>query len=183
VWIRWWRCGPIDAFRTPLSAVRRNGCAPSAVSRRLLRDFDPRRRRSVDGWRTPLIQISVVRDFRQLRVWQHAHRLTLAVSQATAGFPKDETYGLRSQIRRAASSIGANPAEASGRHPDLDQARFCHIAMGSACELEYHLLRAHDHGLVDASTWDQLWPALEGVKRMLTMFIKKLTADSRRRSA
>lgn len=124
-----------------------------------------------------------MRDFRSLRVWQHAHALTLAVYQATMSFPKDELYGLRSQIRRAASSVGANLAEASGRHHDADQGRFCQIAMGSACELEYHLVLAHDLRLIDDETWTKLSPAVESVKNMLTMFIRKLTADSRRRKA
>ena len=124
-----------------------------------------------------------MRDFRQLRVWQQAHTLTVAVYQATGRFPKDELYGLRSQIRRASSSIGANLAEASGRHHDADQARLCQIAMGSACELEYHLLLARDLHFLDDATWTRLNATLESVKRMLTMFIRKLTADSRQPTA
>src|SRR6185503_3496636 len=158
------------------SANRQPRSKPSAVGRRLRHDFDTRRQRSADGWGQSVPQICAMRDFRQLRVWQHAHRLTLTVYKATAGFPREETYGLRSQIRRAASSIGANLAEASGRYHDLDQARFCQIAMGSACELEYHLLLAHDLKLLDEQTCGQLSPELESVKRMLTVFIHSMTA-------
>lgn len=124
-----------------------------------------------------------MRDFRKLRVWQSSHALTIAIYRATAGFPKDETYGLRSQIRRAASSIGANLAEASGRQHDPDQVRLCRIAMGSACELENHLLLAQDLKFIDQATCERLISSLEGVKRMLTVFIQSLTAEGRRPTA
>jgi four helix bundle protein len=120
-----------------------------------------------------------MRDFRRLQVWQYAHRLTLGVYQHTARFPKDEIYGLRSQIRRGASSIAANLAEASGRRTDRDQARFVDIAMGSACELEYHLLLARDLHFIADGACTQLLPILESVKRMLTIFARRLRADSR----
>ena len=81
-----------------------------------------------------------VKDFHELKVWQKAHQLTLAVYQTTAGFPREELYGLTSQLRRASSSVGANLAEGCGRNGDAEFARFCSIAMGSASELEYHLL-------------------------------------------
>jgi four helix bundle protein len=83
-----------------------------------------------------------MQDFRKLRVWQRAHELTLSLYRATATFPAAERFGLTSQIRRASSSIGANLAEGCGRIGDAEFARFCSIGMGSACELEYHLLLA-----------------------------------------
>jgi four helix bundle protein len=92
-----------------------------------------------------------VQDFRELRVWQKAHQLTLTVYRMTSDFPRSEMYGLTSQIRRAASSIGANLAEGCGRTGDAEFARFRSIAMGSASELDYHLLldlkflRPEDH--------------------------------------
>ncbi|MHB2017325.1 MAG: four helix bundle protein [Candidatus Xenobia bacterium] len=73
-----------------------------------------------------------MRDFRSLKVWQKSHQLTLAVYSATKGFPKDELYGLTSQVRRAAASIAANIAEGCRRNGSAELARFCHIAMGSA---------------------------------------------------
>jgi four helix bundle protein len=79
-----------------------------------------------------------MKDFRTLTVWQKAHQLTLAVYKATRGFPKEEMYGLTSQVRRASSSIPANIAEGCGRDGDAELARFFQIAMGSASELEYH---------------------------------------------
>ena len=86
------------------------------------------------------IQGRGVKDFHGLKVWQKAHQLTLAVYQITTTFPREELYGLTSQLRRCSSSIPANLAQGCGRNGDPEFARFCSIAMGSASELEYHLL-------------------------------------------
>jgi four helix bundle protein len=85
-----------------------------------------------------------MRDFRELKVWHKAHQLTLAVYSATKTFPRDELYGLTSQIRRAAVSIGANIAEGAGKNSPAEFGRFLQIALGSASELEYHLLLSGD---------------------------------------
>jgi four helix bundle protein len=119
-----------------------------------------------------------MRDFRELKVWQKAHQLTLAVYKATATFPRDELYGLTSQIRRACASIPANIAEGCGRSGDAELARFLQIALGSASELEYHLLLAHDLALLSDSEYEHLAGETTEVKRMLASFIQKLTADS-----
>jgi four helix bundle protein len=83
-------------------------------------------------------------NFKKLKVWSKAHELTLLIYQRTRSFPKDEMYGLTSQIRRASASIGANIAEGCGRRSDPEMRRFIQIARGSASELEYHLLLAND---------------------------------------
>jgi four helix bundle protein len=80
-----------------------------------------------------------MRDFHALKVWQKAHWLTLRVYNATKRFPKDELYGLTSQVRRSATSIPTNVAEGCGRSGEAELARFLNIAMGSASELEYQL--------------------------------------------
>ena len=85
-----------------------------------------------------------VKDFKQLKVWSKAHEATLFLYRVTQQFPKEELFGLTSQIRRAASSMGANIAEGCGRRSDKELARFLGIARGSAVELEYHLLLARD---------------------------------------
>jgi four helix bundle protein len=72
------------------------------------------------------------KDFHELKVWQKAHQLTLAIHEVTAAFPREELYGLTTQIRRSCSSIPANLAEGRGRYGDAEFARFCCIAMGSA---------------------------------------------------
>jgi len=114
-----------------------------------------------------------MRDFRKLAVWQKAHLLTLRIYAASAGFPRDEIYGLTSQLRRSASSIPANIAEGCGRRGDAELARFLDIAMGSASELEYHLYLAHELGYL---TNDDEAVSLETieVKRMLTGFGQRL---------
>lgn len=118
-----------------------------------------------------------MRDFRGLKVWEKAHHLTLAVYEATATFPRDELYGLTSQIRRSCVSIPANIAEGCGRDGDVELARFLQISMGSASELEYHLLLASDLDLLKASDYDRLRSETIEVKRMLTSFIQKLRAE------
>ena len=118
-----------------------------------------------------------MKDFRQLRVWEKAHHLTLAVYKATAAFPRAELYGLTSQTRRACVSIPANIAGGCGRSGDAELARFLQIAMGSASELEYHLLLARDLNLLNSSDYEHLANGVTEVKRMLTSFIQKLRAD------
>jgi four helix bundle protein len=119
-----------------------------------------------------------MRPFRELKVWQKAHQLTLDVYRATTGFPREELYGLTSQIRRACVSVPANIAEGCGRSSSAEFARFLHIAMGSASELEYHLLLAHDLGLLTATDYAPLVDEVTEIKRMLTSLSKKLKADS-----
>lgn len=118
-----------------------------------------------------------MRNFRELKVWEKAHQLTLAVYKATKTFPKDELYGLTSQIRRSCSSIPANIAEGCGRKREAEFARFLQIAMGSASELEYHLLLAHDLTFLNIEDYEPLREEVIKVKRMLTSLIQKLSAD------
>ena len=72
-----------------------------------------------------------MKDVRQLQVWQKGHQLTLAVYRITTTFPREELYGVTSQLGRSASSVSANLAEGCGRNGDAEFARFCSIAMGS----------------------------------------------------
>lgn len=118
-----------------------------------------------------------MKDFRELKVWQKSHQLALKVYQATATFPRDELYGLTSQIRRSCASIPANIAEGCGRGGEAELARFLQVAMGSASELEYHLLLACDLNILNGSESEQLTNEVIEVKRMLSSFIQKLKAD------
>ncbi len=86
------------------------------------------------------------RTFRDLIVWQKAHQFVLAVYPFTAGFPRQETYGLSMQLRRAAVSIPANIAEGFRRRGKPDKARFMNIAEGSIEECRYYLILAQDLG-------------------------------------
>ena len=118
-----------------------------------------------------------MKDFRQLKVWEKAHQLALNVYKETKGFPKEELYGLTSQIRRASMSIPTNIAEGCGRNTDADFARFLQIAMGSASETEYQLLLAHDLEFLTNEQYQKLNADVTEVKRMLTSFIQTLRAD------
>lgn len=85
-----------------------------------------------------------MRDFRKLKVWEKAHELALETYRITAKFPREELYGVTSQLRRACISIPANIAEGCGREGEAELRRFLRIGLGSANELEYHLLLAKD---------------------------------------
>ncbi len=115
-----------------------------------------------------------MRDYKTLTVWQKAHQLVLAVYRATAQLPKEELYGLTSQIRRAAASIPANIAEGCGRYTDADFARFVQIALGSANEVEYHLLLAYDLGFIKDDIHQNLSKDADEIRRMLIGLIQKL---------
>ncbi len=115
-----------------------------------------------------------MRDFRELKVWEKAHQLALAIYRVTSKFPKDELYSLTSQMRRASASIPTNIAEGCGRDGQTELARFCQIAMGSASELEYQLLLARDLGFLNDSGYPELAASVTEVKRMLTAFIQRL---------
>ena len=119
-----------------------------------------------------------MQDFRNLRVWEKAHALTLDVYRFTRCFPRDEIYGLTSQMRRASTSIGANIAEGCCRKGDSEMGRFLYIAMGSGSELEYHLLLARDLQLLKSEEYKRLSTEVTEVKRMLAALIHKLRADS-----
>src|ERR687893_2791702 len=113
-------------------------------------------------------------DYRNLRVWERAHRLTLEVYEATRTFPKEERYRLTTQLRRAAASVPANIAEGCGRNGDAELARFLTIARGSASELDYLLLLAHDLGYLKPPPYEQLAEDVYGISRMLTNFVDRL---------
>jgi four helix bundle protein len=119
-----------------------------------------------------------VQDFRNLKVWQKAHAVTLATYTATENFPTTERYGLTSQMRRASASIAANIAEGCGRSSDADFARFLHHAMGSASELEYFFLLAADLKHLQFAEHDRLTADTQEIKRMLASLIAKLKAES-----
>lgn len=115
-----------------------------------------------------------VRPFQELIVWRKSHLLVLALYDATRKFPVDERFALTTQIRRAASSVPANIAEGSARSSVLEFNHFLSIALGSATELEYHLLLARDLGYIEASDHERLDSKLAEVKRMLAGFQRRL---------
>jgi four helix bundle protein len=119
-----------------------------------------------------------MQDFRNLKVWEKAHALTLDIYKATKCFPREEMYGLTSQMRRASVSIAANIAEGTCRNGDTEFARFLQMAAGSASEVEYHLLLATDLELLKSPDCERLSDEVVEVKRMLASLMQKLRADS-----
>jgi four helix bundle protein len=119
-----------------------------------------------------------MQDFRQLKVWQRAHALTLELYDETKGFPPDERFGLTSQIRRGSSSIGANIAEGCGVNSRLHFARYLQLASGSTSELA-HLILAKDLGYIEAKRFQAFAVRADEVHKMLAAFIAKLKSASR----
>ncbi len=119
-----------------------------------------------------------MRDFRQIKVWEKAHRLTLEIYKTTSCFPREELYGLTTQLRRTSASIPANIAEGFGRGGNVELARFLQIGMGSAYEVEYHALLAKDLGFIRTEAYDQLETQIVEVKRMLAALLVKVRSGS-----
>ena len=118
-----------------------------------------------------------MKNFRDLIVWQKAHSLTLACYKVTGGFPKQEMYGLSSQMRRCAASVAANLAEGCGKRGNGEFQRYLNISAGSASELEYHFLLARDLHLVDEGEYKELNNSVTEIKRMLASLIRKVDTE------
>jgi four helix bundle protein len=115
-----------------------------------------------------------VKNYKELVVWRKAHAMTIAIYAITREFPREELYGLTSQLRRSAASIGANIAEGSGRRSINEICRFLQIARGSASEAEYHILLARDLKYLEEEEFRQLSRQADEVQRMLTALIQSL---------
>lgn len=113
-------------------------------------------------------------DFKQLRATALARQLVVRTYQATAGFPSAERFGLTSQMRRAAVSIGANIAEGAGRNTDRELAHFLRLARGSAHELEFQVLAARDLDLLEEKDAADLQGQIDQLSRMLQRLIRYL---------
>ena len=119
---------------------------------------------------------SAARTFRDLLVWRKAHEFVLAVYAFTAGFPKQETYGLSLQMRRVAVSIPANIAEGFRRRGKADKARFMNVVEGSVEESRYFLILAQDLGYGNAGPITAL---LEELSKLLNAYASAiLSSDS-----
>ena len=118
-----------------------------------------------------------MQDFRNLKVWEKAHALTLDVYRETRSFPSDERFGLTSQLRRSCSSTPSNLAEGCARAGDVEFARFVNIALGSASEADYQLLLSRDLNYLNESTYGKLYDQISEVKRMLNSFERSLRGN------
>ena len=117
-----------------------------------------------------------MRNLRTLTVWQKSHTLTLLIYKVSKAFPKEELYGLTSQIRRSAISLPSNISEGCGRLSDKELSHFLVIANGSANELEYQLLLAKDLEYISLPIYESIYNQLIEIKKMLNAFIKKLNS-------
>jgi len=112
-----------------------------------------------------------VKDFREILVWPRSHAFTVEIYRLSAKFPKEETFGLTSQMRRAASSIPANISEGCGRDGDPELKRFM-----TTCELDYFILLASELGYIQPLDRGRLSGEILEIRRMLGGFIQKLKA-------
>ena len=120
------------------------------------------------------LKLICMQNYKDLKVWEKAHKLTVSIYKMTMTFPKDETYALVSQVRRAASSIPANIAEGCGRNTNADFANFLNIAMGSSNELDYFLLLAKDLVYISEEIYTKIEKLIGEIKAMLIALISKV---------
>lgn len=113
-----------------------------------------------------------MRDFKELKVWEKAHKLVLEVYRITKQFPEDEKYGIISQIRRAVVSVPTNIAEGCGFDSDKEFARFLRIASGSISEVEYLLLLSKDLEYIDEINWNEMKKEVIIIRKMLFNLVK-----------
>lgn len=114
-----------------------------------------------------LLPQKTMRDFRNLQVWKCSHELTKEIYFATNSFPKEEMFGLTSQIRRAVSSIPTNIAEGCGRGSNADFSRFLQIAVGSASEVEYQLLLVYELGYITIDSYNKFSQEVIEIRKMI----------------
>lgn len=120
--------------------------------------------------------MAAIRSYRDLLVWQKGMELAKAIYVLSRPFPKAETFGLTSQMRRAAVSIPSNIAEGYGRHSKADYTRFLNIAMGSLCELQTQLELATALEMANNESATPVMSSTLELERMLSSLIRKLSA-------
>jgi four helix bundle protein len=116
----------------------------------------------------------MLKNFKELNVWQKSYDLCLMIYRITKEFPKEEIYGLTSQLRRVAVSIPSNTAEGYGRKTTTDYLRFLYIAYGSVCELETQIMLSGDLDYIKGDTLKEINDNINEVERMLKGLINSL---------
>ena len=111
-------------------------------------------------------------SFEKLNVWQKSRVLVVNIYKITKKFPKEETFGFTSQLRRCALSISSNIAEGTGRHTNKDKARFIEIAFGSSLELLNQLILSYDLEFISEETYITLRKEIDEINIMLDGFYK-----------
>jgi four helix bundle protein len=117
-----------------------------------------------------------MRDFKKYDVWDLSHKLTLEIYRITSVFPKEELYGLTSQIRRASLSIPTNISEGCGRNSDKEFNQFLNIALGSALETEYLLILSKDLDYLQEDVFLNLESKINEIKSKIYNLKSKLTS-------
>ncbi len=116
----------------------------------------------------------MLKNYKELKVWQKSYQLCLKIYKVTARFPKEERFGLTSQIRRAVVSVPSNIAEGYGRKTTADYIRSLYIAYGSNCELETQIQLSGDLGYIGGSLLEGIKDEIQEIERMLKALIKSL---------
>jgi four helix bundle protein len=116
----------------------------------------------------------MLKNYQELKVWQKAYQLCITIYKSTKHFPKEERYGLTSQIRRAAVSVPSNIAEGYGRKTTQEYIQSLYIAYGSHCELETQIMLSKDLGYIKTEDFNVLQMGIGDVERMLKALIKSL---------
>ena len=115
-----------------------------------------------------------MRNFQELLIWQKSHQLTLKIYTISRSFPKEEVYGLISQMRRSSSSIPTNIAEGCGRNSNPEMQRFLVYSAGSSSELEYQLILSRDLEYIPVDTYKELSASVIEIRKMIHSFILNL---------
>lgn len=118
------------------------------------------------------------RDHRKLRVFHDAHSLTLAIYKHTRNFPKDEWFGIRSQIRRAAVSVPSNLVEGNARPTTRDYLKFLYIALGSACELKYLVGLSDELGFSGSASSNNIQQRCNAVVKQLERLTQTMEMEA-----
>ena len=116
----------------------------------------------------------MLKNYKELKVWQKAYHLCIEIYKITKDFPKEERYGLTSQIRRASVSVPSNIAEGYGRKTTREYIQALYVAYGSNCELETQILLSGDLGYIKPEDLEKLQGVLGDVERMLMGLIRSL---------
>jgi four helix bundle protein len=115
-----------------------------------------------------------MQNYKKLVEWQKSHELVKAIYRATSKFPKEELFGLTSQIRRAAVSVPTNIVEGCGRGSNAELSRFLYISCGSAFEVEYLIFLCFELGYINQKQFETLDKEINDVKKMLFSLIDKI---------
>lgn len=116
--------------------------------------------------------------FTEIRVWQQAHKLTVATYRVTKSFPADEQYDVTSQLRRAMASVAANIAEGSKKRTNKDYARFLNTAEGSLAEGEYFLILSRDLEFLPGAKADEIIAECNDLAKRLGALRAKVEANA-----